>query len=149
MASFNFASAFSHFLCAVLAELYSWSVAISVYIIGFMGFFLGSPYFVEVIVIHIEGAMTIKAEAKSLGEHHSLGVFELVIGVPQTGIKLTLHIQRVSVGGGVGVCFFVILRILLIEVYTVFVEQAASRISFVSSAVSPNSTATASIAVSA
>ena len=43
MASFNFASAFSHFLCAVLAELYSWSVAISVYIIGFMGFFLGTP----------------------------------------------------------------------------------------------------------
>ena len=44
MASFNFISAFSHFLCAVLAELYSWSVAISVYIIGLMGFFLGSPY---------------------------------------------------------------------------------------------------------
>ena len=96
----------------------------------FDGFLLGIAILVEVIVIHIEGAMTIKAEAKSLGEHHSLGVFELVIGIPQTGIKLTLHIQRVSVTGDIGVCFlsvfrFIILRILLVKVNTVFIEQAA------------------------
>ena len=35
MASFNFINAFSHFLCAVLAELYSWSVAMSVSITGY------------------------------------------------------------------------------------------------------------------
>lgn len=89
--------------------------------------FLGFAVLVEVIVIHIEGTVTFKAEAEPLGEHHSLGVFELVISIPQTGIKLTFYIQRVSVGSGIGVCFlgtfrFVILRILLIEVNTVFIE---------------------------
>ena len=48
--------------------------------------------------------MTFEAEAEPLGKHHSLGVFELVIGIPQTGVKLTLHIQRVCVGGSIGVC---------------------------------------------
>ena len=50
------------------------------------GFLLGIAVFVEVIIIHIEGTVTIKAEAEPLGEHHSLRVFELVIGIPQTGV---------------------------------------------------------------
>lgn len=45
----------------------------------FYVFLLGISVLVEIIVIHIEGAMTIKAEADPLGEHHSLRVFELVI----------------------------------------------------------------------
>ena len=93
----------------------------------FDGFLLGIAVLVEVIVIHIEGAMTIKAEAKPLSEHHSLGVFELVIGIPQTGIQFAFHIQRVSVGCGIGVRFFcafrfIILRILLIKVNSIFIE---------------------------
>lgn len=85
----------------------------------FDGFLLRFALLVEVIVIHIEGAVTFKAEAKSLGEHHSLGVFELVMGVPQMGVQFIFHIQRVCVRCGIGVCFFgcfrfVILRILLI-----------------------------------
>ena len=43
------------------------------------GFLLGFAVLVEVIVIHIKGTVTIKAEAKPLGEHHSLSVFEFVI----------------------------------------------------------------------
>ena len=47
------------------------------------GFLLGISVLVEVIVIHIEGAVTFKAEAEPLGKYHSLSVFELVIGIPQ------------------------------------------------------------------
>ena len=64
--------------------------------------FLGFAVLVEVIVIHIEGTVTFEAEAEPLGEHHSLGVFELVIGIPQTGVKLTLHVKVDIYFTGVG-----------------------------------------------
>ena len=41
--------------------------------------FLGFAVLVEVVVIHIEGTVTFEAETEPLGEHHSLGVFELVL----------------------------------------------------------------------
>ena len=41
--------------------------------------FLRFAVLVEVIVIHIEGTVTFEAETEPLGEHHSLGVFELVL----------------------------------------------------------------------
>ena len=56
--------------------------------------FLEFAVLVEVIVIHIEGTVTFEAEAEPLGEHHSLGVFELVIGIPQTGVK-PVRIERI------------------------------------------------------
>lgn len=65
------------------------------------GFLLWFAVLVKVIVIHIKGAVTIKAEAEPLSKYHSLRVFELVIGFPQTGIKFGLHIQRVRVRRGV------------------------------------------------
>ena len=56
------------------------------------GFLLGIAVLVKVVVIHIKGTVTTKAEAEPLGKHHSLGVFELVIGIPQMGVKLALYI---------------------------------------------------------
>ncbi len=60
-------------------------------------FLLGFAVLVEVIIIHIKSAMTFKAEAEPLGKHHSFRVFELVIGIPQAGVKFAFHIQRVCV----------------------------------------------------
>ena len=45
------------------------------------GFLLGFAVLVEVYI----GTVTIKSEAEPLKKHHSLRVFEFVIGFPQTG----------------------------------------------------------------
>ena len=64
--------------------------------------FLRFAVLIQIVKIHIEGTVTFKAEAEPLGKHHSLGVFELVIGIPQTGVKLTLHVKVDIYFTGVG-----------------------------------------------
>ena len=99
MASFNFNKRlFTFLVCGVSRAVFvaGGNVGIHHWLDGFL---LGFAVVVKVIVIHIKGAVTFKAEPEPLSKHHSLRVFELVIGIPQTGVKFALQrelIQAVS-----------------------------------------------------